>query len=345
VLLADVIDLQQWRKIQELFADAIGVSIYTVDRRGNLLIKPSKPARICEEVRNSTLFGLKTCTDFMIRNIQIFLETQRETISCPCGLMNFVVPITVNEKEMIGFVIVGPVIVGGRKKKEEYAAICEQLGINVDTFTDALAEIKVLSHKSADSVIMLLREAITYMVKLGYQKNKLEQWLPGFLKLSEANRTAHAHLYLNKLLHALLDIALAATHGDSGAVMVYDKMHHDLYVKAAKGHLFDLMIEMKVNYDNSIAGCVAAERKGYLIDDTIAHTQIRSLLKRDDVTRSMVVPIKMGETVYGVFSVNCHSDNSNFNKRNLELLCELGELTAVAISSFNIPDVTERPSV
>ena len=338
-LLADLIDLQRWRKIQDLFADVIGVTIYTVDAQGNLIIKPSNVTRLCDELRISSLYGLKTCIDCIQDNVKSFLEVQKVDIPCQCGLYNFVIPITIDEKEVIGFLIAGPIILGGRKKPEDYKEITDKMGIDLDDYMDAIREIKVFSFKGVNSVVSLLHDSINYLVKLGFQKNKLETWLPGFLKLSENNRIAYAHLYLNKLLNSLLDITIAVTKGESGSVMMYNEKSNELIVKLSRGINLDLVNQTRIKNGERISGFVAAERKGYLFNDKIKNKGLKTLMKRPEIKSSMVIPINIGENLYGVFTVNAYNDNNSFNKRNLGLLNQLGDLAAIAITTFNIKDV------
>jgi len=343
--LEDIIDLKQWHKIQELFADVIGVSIYTVDPEGKLIIKPSKVSRLCHVLRTSTLYGSNPCFECIPcipENVKSFLETQRVDISCPCGLHNFVVPITVKEKEIIGFLIAGPFILGGRKRAEDYKKITDSLGVDIEIYMDLIREVKVFSYTGVRSVETLLYESINYLVKLGFQKNKLENWLPGFLRLSDNNTNAYAHLYLNKLLNSLLDIAISIVNGESGSVMIYDKNAEGLYIKSTRGLNFDFNNQNRFIKGDNIASYVAKEKKGYLFNGGLKNQAVKTMLKRNEIKSSMVVPIKIGEIVYGVFSVNSYKENKYFSKRNLGLLNKLGELTAAAISTFNIKDLASN---
>jgi len=337
--ISQILDVEQWNHVQDLFADVIGVTIYTVNRDGDLVTRPSKMTRLCNELRYSSLFCMKQCVECIKDNIGKFLNVQKVDISCHCGLQNFVIPIIVEENEIIGFLIAGPVLVGGRKNKDDYLELCSETGISPDLYFDALHEIKVFSYKSLNSVVSLLRDAVSYMIKLGYQRSKLEAWLPGFLDLNKANDKAYSQLYFNKLLNSLLDVAMAVTKGESGSVMIFDKEQNEFFVKISRGQLFN--DETVQKYPNQIADVIVHEKKGYLINQSTENLKIKDYLKRPDIKSSIVVPIKMMDNVFGVFSVNAHSDHIRFTKSNLNLLNQLGELAAVALSQFNLKEIAD----
>lgn len=331
------LDLKEWNKIQDLFSEVIGVSIYTVDKEGNLLTRPSRISHLCDELRTSSLFCVKKCIECVQSNIETFLETQKVDIPCQCGFHNFIIPIVIDETEIVGFLIAGPVILGGRKKKEEYVELCRQIGIDLDLYFDSLHDIKEFSYKSVNSVVNLLSDAVNYMMKLGYQRVKIEAWLPGFLNLAPANNRAYSQLYLNKLLNSLLDIAIELTRAHSGSVMICDHVRGTCHVKVSRGLKIDFG-----QYDKRsalrIADIVVYEKRGYLINESLENNQIKAHLKRPEIKSSIVVPIRIDTRVFGAFSVNSHSDTVRFNKRTLAILNQLGDLTGVALTQFNVED-------
>jgi ligand-binding sensor protein len=336
--IANIIDIKQWNHIQDLFADVIGVSIYTVDTHGHLLTRPSKMMRLCNELKYSSLFCLKQCVDCNKDTIQNYLSLQKVDVQCHCGLHNFIIPILVDSAETIGYVIAGPVMVGGKKSRDEYLSLCMNAGINPDIFFDSLHEIKVFSYKSLNSVATLLRDAINYMIKLGYQRSKLEAWLPGFLNLNESNNQAYSELYFNKLVESLLEIAMAVTKGESGSVMIFDKERNDFFITVSRGHCFRNN-DHKQKFPNTIAGFVINEKKGFLLNDLSLDINIKPTFIRPEIKSSIVVPIQIGTVTYGVFSVNSHSEHIKFSRSNLNLLNQLGEMAAVAFSQFDLKKI------
>ena len=339
IKLENIIDLKKWHKIQDLFASVIGVSIYTLDREGDLIISPSKITRLCVELRQNAFSCPETCIDCVGHAVNSFLEKQKNHVSCVAGLDNFIVPIMVEELHVVGFLVVGPVLLGGRRKDDVYRAVCEEIGIDFEIYIDALREVKVFSHASMHSVISLLSDTINYIVKLGYQKKKVELWFPGFLNSNENSQNAYTKLYLNKLLNSSLDIAMSVTKADSGSVMIYDRKHSELSVRLSQGSSLNVCDFPPVKLGEKISGYVASERKGLLLSGQVQSLAIKRRLKRPEIRASFVIPIKMEDVLYGVFSVNAFSDNELFNNKNLLLLSQLGELAAAAISNFKVENV------
>jgi ligand-binding sensor protein len=341
--IAQFLDLKEWNKIQDLFSDVIGVSIYTVDKKGNLLTRPSRVSHLCDELRRSSLFCVKKCIECVQSNIETFLQTQKVDIPCLCGFHNFIIPIVIEDTEIIGFLIAGPVILGGRKKKEDYVELCRRIGIDIDLYFDSLHEVKEFSYKSVNSVIHLLGDAVNYMIKIGYQRIRLETWLPGFLNLAPANNRAYSELYLNKLLNSLLDIAIELTRAHSGSVMICDRSRGDCQVSISRGLKIDF-----AQYDKHsalrIAQIVVNEKKGFLINESLDNARIKPHLKRPEIKSSIIVPIRIDNKVFGAFSVNSHSDTVRFNKRTLAILNQLGNMTGVALTQFNVDEFAADPS-
>jgi ligand-binding sensor protein len=341
--ISSIIDLKKWQKIQDLFADVMGITIRMVDAHGVLLTKPSKPVRICELI---LMNNKKKCLDCLKNHIEHFLDRQTEELVCAAGFPNFVIPIIIEDSEIIGFLVVGPVLLGMRGSEEHYKETAQFLRLELDDFMDALREVKIVSYQTIGSIIALLKDAITYMVKLGYHKCRLENWLPGFLKYSDESCKAYANLYLNKLLNTLLDVALEITCGESGSVLLCDKNKNELFVKITRGISERNILQKRLRSDSSIAGIIAERAHGCIIDSVCDDNQIQQWLQRPEITSSMVIPIKNADIVFGVFTVNSFQRRKHFTKRHLELLTQLGELAAVAITTFKMGDfVIEKKEV
>lgn len=333
--IGNVVDIGQWQRIQDLFANVIGVSLFTVSKEGKLVTRPSNTSPFCESLRCATLFGLKACLDCINQNVQMYLAHQKHEVELLCGLHSFVIPIFVDKKEIIAFIIAGPFTLGGKKKSTEYKEVADVLGIDFELYLDGLRDIKSFTYKSINSVILLLSEAIGYMTELGYQKHQLEALLPGFIKKSESTNNAYAHLYVNKLLNALLDIAIGITKADTGSVMLIDESNEELYLKLSKGLVSDGILSTRTKLGEGISGKVAEEKIGYLFSSEKEYNKLyESDLKRSEIAASIVMPIVGFSKTMGVLSINTINHNVRFNKRNIGLIKKLCDLAAIALYSF-----------
>jgi ligand-binding sensor protein len=323
--LKDLIDLSEWQKIQDNFSAVTGVGLRLVDSEGHPLTSPSKEPYLCSQILKKyparekicgscspTFLGGKGIVD---RNLSFL---------CHAGLHNFVTPLRLDGSKVLGYLIVGPVILVMRKTKEEYNVTAQELGIDADEFWSAILEIKVVSFHGAQSLMELIKDLGEYTVKLAYQ-NKIKE--------REIFMATGSHK-LVRFLDALLAVACEISQAEIGSVMFFDKDSDELTIHASRGLSDEIVRNTKVRLGEGIAGLAAKEGKYFLIDNTIQDMRIRPLLKRPYISSSMVIPLRMENKIIGVMNIGARSTSSvRFTKKNINLMKRLVDLAALAINN------------
>lgn len=317
-----LIDIKAWQKIQNNFSVITDVGLRTVDPKGKLITTPSAEPRLCTELLKSSPMREKLCggcsptflggRGVVDRNLSFI---------CCAGLCNYVIPLRF-EGLVLGYLILGPVILVMRKPKEEYRKSAEELSLELEDFWNAILEIKVVSFQGMQSLVELMKDVGEYTIKLAYQN---------IIQGKEMTVAADSPK-LNRLLNALLEVAFQVTGADIGSIMFFEKGHNEMTIRASKGIPEEVVRNTRVKLGNGISGIAAAERTSFLIDDEVRDNRIKPYLNRPYINSSMVLPINVKDRVMGVVNLGTLRTSSvKFNSNNLKLMNKLIDLTTVAL--------------
>jgi len=321
--LKDLIDINEWQKIQDNFSIITDLCMRTVAPKGNFITNPSKEPRLCKEVLMNSPSKEKVCGPCLPTFLGGRGVVDRNlSFSCQAGLFNFVAPLRIDTGNVLGYLIAGPVILVMRKSKEQYRNVAEELNVDLEDFWNAILEIKVVSFQGMQSLVELIKDIGEYTMKLAYQ---------GLVRKEEVVM-ARDSLKLSKLLNALLDVAFQVTGADVGSIMFFDKSNNQLTIRASRGIPEEVIQRTKVNLGEGISGIAAKERTAFLIDDEIRDNRIRPYLKRPNLSSSMVLPINVEEKIIGVINLGALKTSSvKFNGNNLQLMSKLIDLATIAL--------------
>ena len=181
--LKDLIDIKEWQKIQDNLSNVTEINLRTFDPEGNLVTSPSKTPRLCGEL-------LKNCSPCLPTFLGGKGVVNKNLIySCDSGLYNFVAPIRLGNGKIMGYIILGPVILVMRKSQEEYNKIAEKMHLSAEAFWGAIAEIRVVSYHGMQSLVELIKDIGEYTLSLAY------------------TNIAYDSPKLNRIFDVLLDVA------------------------------------------------------------------------------------------------------------------------------------------
>jgi ligand-binding sensor protein len=320
--LEELIDAKEWQKIQDNFSAITSVGIRVLNTSCSPVIKPSGRPRLCTELLNRDPDKLKeVCGDCL----PTFLGGRwsvDKNISYSChhsDLCNFISPLKV-ENMVVGYILIGPVILVMRKTKEQYAKVAEELGLSVEDFWSAISEIKVISFSGAQALVELVKDVYEYLLRVTYQNLMMRKEL----LVIDSPKTA-------KLLNALLDVAFQVSGADVGSIMFLDKDKRELFIKASRGLSEDVVHNARVKLGEGISGRAAKEGEAFIIDDTLKDNRIKSYLNRPYINSSMVVPLKVEDSVIGVMNLGAVTSAARFDTRSLQLMNKLTDLATVAL--------------
>lgn len=319
----DLLDIRQWQKIQDGFSAVTDVGTRIVNPDGGIISVSSRQPRLCAELLKNSPAQEIICGPCLPTFLHGRAVVDKNlSFSCGAGLHNFIAPLLINKDKILGYLIVGPVILVMRKPKEEYRHIAEELGLELEDFWNAFLEIRTISFHSAQSLVELIKNVAEYTLRLSYQNIIKER----------RTITAVSPAKLTKLMDALLDVAFEVSKADIGSVMSLDKAKNELTITASRGISKDIVKTVKVKIGNGISGIAAQERKAFLIETMTQDKRIAPYLKRPQLGSSMVIPLKIEEEVVGIMNVGALASSPvRFNEGNLTQMSKLADLASIAI--------------
>jgi len=342
----EILDLVEWQKIQDAFANALEVTLQTVFLKGKLLTVPSRSGRLHKELIEQAANVEEFCKDCFLAtdaNDPSHIKEVTE-FKCPLGLSIFAVPIKAVRDKIVAHVIVGPVILKNRKSPEEYEQDAKKLGVPMDDLTDALIEINVFTYNRVHFITELITRIFSYIAQTGYHKKRLGEIAP---KIAEMD-PMFSRYYEEKILNALLNACALALDADSGSVMILDKKTNSLHIKVSQKLDKDIVDNTNVKIGEGIAGLVAATAQPLILPKDKDKEGIGDKLKRKNIKSSMVVPLgKMSKEnvkdLYGVINLNVARKERDFSEKDTAIVQELTNLASIALAGIQHADDTTIP--
>lgn len=146
-----------------------------------------------------------------------------------------------------------------------------------------------------------------------------------------------------ELLRYLLDIGVRATGAAAGSIMMYSEQSQDLYIAYATGLSERVVHNTRQRLGEGIAGVVASERKGKLIQQAPVQSLYSTDRDRHDIHSAISVPLVDGDTLLGVLNVSSGSGDRKLDVAGLGKLEKLsGRIARVLSESTKLQDVQVR---
>lgn len=158
----DFIDLEEFQKMQDRISTATGVAAITVGADGKYLTEPSNFTDFCMKYTRGSTEGERRC-----------VKCDNEctgTYYCHAGLMDFSIDLKVGG-EKVGAIIGGQVL-PCEPDEEKFRAIARELGINEDSYIDALRKVPVRSEKNIQTAADVLGTVMNTLINFGYLQTK-----------------------------------------------------------------------------------------------------------------------------------------------------------------------------
>jgi PAS domain S-box-containing protein len=171
-----------------------------------------------------------------------------------------------------------------------------------------------------------LTEAIAYAHRHG------ERRLKELNILSSIGKSVTALLDEDRLLTRIVEAAVYITGAEEGILFLVDEESGDLYMRAARGlgEKYARGFRLKVN--DSLAGQVVRTGKPIMITGAAQADLVK--LKTGYLVKSLLhVPLKVGDRVIGVLSVDHMFEEQTFGNHELYLLATLADYAAIALEN------------
>jgi two-component system, OmpR family, phosphate regulon sensor histidine kinase PhoR len=158
---------------------------------------------------------------------------------------------------------------------------------------------------------------------------ELTAYLQGLDSLVEISKGITADLNLEEVLRQVVDAAASVTRADTAVIMLVDVGNHELYVRASRNWDMEMARKLRLPIHNSVAGQVVRTGEPIFINDDTPRK-----IKTDYLVKSAAyLPLRVGEQIIGVLSVDNRISNRLFNSHEMKLLTLLADFASVALGN------------
>jgi len=322
--IADLINIDKWKKMQDLFSSIYDIPISTYNQKGILIAPSIKEPLVCKKYLKTVSEKYKDCKvclptflggeAVVDRNLSFF---------CPPGFNNFIASLSLEQDGILGYVVFGPVILVSRRPRGFYYKIAEEINVDPEEFYRAVQEVKVVSFYRMKAMVDFIRDIGSYALTLAYKKISIDE---GIRQLQSGESVV-----LGRILDTFLNAALHLSGTDIGSIMIFDENRKELTIRASKGLVEDIVKNTRVKIGEGISGIAAKENTTFIINEDKADNRIRPYLSRPHIKSSMVLPITVEENVLGVINMGVLEDSPlRFNEDNVRTMKNLLNLFNLA---------------
>ncbi|MBL7198969.1 MAG: response regulator [Anaerolineae bacterium] len=164
---------------------------------------------------------------------------------------------------------------------------------------------------------------------------RVERRLKELSVLASIGKSVTALLDENRLLTRVVDAAVYLTGAEEGLLLLADEESEELYMRAARGFGEKYARGFRLRVNDSLAGEVVRTGKPVII--TGASREDRFKVKTGYLVKSLLhVPIKAGESVIGVLSVDHMTEDRSFTNHDLYLLSALADYAAISLENSRL---------
>lgn len=327
----DLVDTQDWQKIQDIFSAVTNINLRTLDPEGNLLTAPSGETRLCNEFLKDSTYGLELCG----HSFPTFLGgkgvvDRNLSFVGPPGFHNFSAPLKFNN--IVGaYIILGPVILVMRKAKEYYSRLADELNADPDSLWEAIKEVRVISFHRAQTLMELIVKISEFILATAYEN---------FRTGNKASKSLSEKF--DGVLDVLLDLSLEISGADMGSIMLLDKNKQELTIRASRGLPDNVVKNTRIQLGSGgLCGTAVSENRPLLIDDKLDDNRIKKYLNRPYLKSSLILPIGTETEAIGAVNLGALEVSPvRFTDNNLQTMYKvIGLATDALYTPFkqNIP--------
>lgn len=309
VTFAELVETAQWQKIQDNFSFATQINLRTIGPTGDQITSPSLTPRLCSQAAKELTHTDRSCLPTFLGGEGIV--DKNLVYNCSGGLSNFVTPLRLADGRILGYLVLGPVVLVMRKPKQEYFKIAESLNLDPEQFWDALLEIKTISYHGMQSLVELCADIAECVANFNGQG----------INAADTNR----------IFELLLDVALEVSQADAGSVMFLDDENKRLRIGLSRGIPEEIVKNSEITVGEGLAGIAAKEGASFLLNKDTAE-RLQPYMNRPQIDSSLVVPLRKNNKVVGVINLSAmKATGVKFNLKNLDSINRLVNLAGIAI--------------
>jgi len=157
---------------------------------------------------------------------------------------------------------------------------------------------------------------------------QLDQRVKELSTVYSVGRSVTALLDLAQVLNRIVEAAVYVTNAEEGTLLLVDEETGDLYLRAARNLGEEFARGFRIKVDDSIAGRVVKTGEPFIESGD----ETRLKVKTGYLVKSLLyVPLKVGDQVIGVMSVDNRVSNRPFSDNDVYLLAALADYASIAI--------------
>lgn len=155
----DFCDMTKFEEIMNNWAVSTGLATVAVDNDGKYISDCYNFTDFCIKLTRGSAEGCKRCEKCDAEGEGVY--------SCHAGLVDFSIPIALEDGTVLGSVIGGQVLPED-PDEDKFRATARELGINEDRYIDALNRVNVRTKEQIECSAMLLGDVINMFVRESY---------------------------------------------------------------------------------------------------------------------------------------------------------------------------------
>lgn len=159
VKIPDFCDMKKFESIIANWAKSTGMATVAIDTEKHELSQLYNFTDFCFKLTRGTKEGNRRCEKCD--------QAGNGVYSCHAGLQEFRIPITLTNGEVLGYVLGGQVF-SQEPDEEEFRNLAKELGIDEDTYIEALRRVVVRPQEEIDASANLLEDVINLFVRSSY---------------------------------------------------------------------------------------------------------------------------------------------------------------------------------
>lgn len=303
-----ILDNEKWQELISGFVDILHINMFVVDELSNVVLAPIKNKYGERLLRDATL-GF---------DLQIFNNNTMEQFK-PHGsffesvnrfkLHHFALPIDI-DAYTIGYLVIGPIILNKQLDTHECQKLARSYGIETNEYIHELNELRVVSNIMINSIINILEREIKNTVELSLNQIKQNENIDEHQNtLSEGQNSISKKIPSEKLADMILSLAMNITGIECGSFMTADEKEEKLQVTASRGIDTGKIKGSQMKIGEGISGLAAKEGMTlHLKGQKASNNRIRHLLQRPEIKQSLVMPIRIKNTLLGVLNLHTKKD-------------------------------------
>lgn len=216
-------DMNKFESIMDSWAKSTGLATVAVGADGQYISECYNFTDFCIKLTRGSAEGCRRCEK---------CDREGEGVySCHAGLMDFGIPITLNDGTVLGRVIGGQVL-PEEPDDDKFRQVAKEIGVNEDKYLDALHKVKVRPQEQINAAANLLGDVINMYVRTCYEEKKneamIERLREGISKAakqidaanaSTSKISAYSHKQNMLALNASIEAARAGEAGRGFAVV------------------------------------------------------------------------------------------------------------------------------